>query len=209
VEAPYFLICRLTLIKAKELTMTDEMKDTDDFVKPDELTLLKERADLMKLKYHPSIGVKKLKAMVEEALNDGKAEEKEEVVSAGEETIQERNMRLKKTAHRLVRVKITNMNPHNAGKDGDFYEIGNKVIGTIRRFIPFHADEAGWHVPFALLNMLKEKQYQTFYDVKVGKKKIKKSKLVREFAIEELAPLTEDELHDLAMQQAAAHSIDQ
>ena len=174
-------------------------------IEKDEITLLKERADLMGIKYHSSIGLEALKKKVEGALPKPKAKV---VTPKGEETIEERNLRIRNDANRLVRVRISNMNPIKGSLNGDFYEVSNRIIGTIKKYVPFNAGDDGWHVPNALLQMLQDKKYLTFYEVTKGRKKIKRHKLVKEFNIQILPPLTQKELKDLATVQAAAKNLD-
>ena len=51
----------------------NEVQEIDEM--EDELTLLKERADMMGVKYHPSIGLEKLKEKVNEKLAPPKPEQ--------------------------------------------------------------------------------------------------------------------------------------
>ena len=96
------------------------------------------------------------------------------------------------------------MNPAKAEWDGEIFVAGNSLIGSIKKFVPFNADD-GWHVPNIILQMLRERQCQIFVTEKDSRgNKIRKGKLIREFAIEVLEPLTEEELHDLAQRQAMA-----
>ena len=74
----------------------------------------------------------------------------------------------------------------------------------MKRYVPYNAED-GWHVEQILLNQLRERQCQIFVTEKDSRgNKIRKGKLIREFAIEVLDPLTEEELHDLAQRQAMA-----
>ena len=116
------------------------------------------------------------------------------------ETIGQRRVRLRKESLRLVRVRITNMNPLKGNLKGEILTVGNATIGTVKKFIPFNAEQ-GWHVPQILLTQLRNRKYMTHYEIKIGNKKIKKHKLVPEFAIEELPPLTATEIKELAQRQ--------
>jgi len=189
--------------------MTNETNvNTETVVEKDELTLLKERADMMGIKYHPAIGVKSLKEKLDEELSGKKESDGEVVVGKGEESILERNARLRKEANQLVRIQLTCMNPAKNTWKGDFYEVSNSVIGSIKKFVPFNVEEDGYHVPAVSLKMLKRKKFQKFYEIQKGRHKVKKSKLVPEFGITVLDPLTREELKKLAQVQAASHNID-
>lgn len=170
------------------------------FEEKDELTLLKERADLMGIKYHPSIGLDKLKEKVNEVLIP---KEKETPV----ETDAQKKMRKIHEANRLVRVRVTCMDPNRKGWKGDFFTVMSPVLGTIKKFVPFNTI---WHVPVVLLKQIKRKKRQEFYEVasKFGLK-VKRARMVPMYAVEELPGLTKDELEELARQQAMNRSIDE
>lgn len=179
--------------------MTEEIIDSvETFEEKDELTLLKERADLMGIKYHPSIGLEKLKEKVNEVLAP-KTEEKPK-------TSGQLRMEKVKEANQLVRIRVTCMDPNRKGWKGDFFTSMNSVYGTIKKYVPFNVP---WHVPTVLVKQIKRKQRQEFYEVtsKHGMK-IKRSRMVPMFAVEILPDLTYDELKDLANQQAVNHSIE-
>jgi hypothetical protein len=177
---------------------------------PDELTSLKARADLMGITYHPSIGVDKLREKVQAALeNKPTGSEKEDVVVAPKsETAAERQARKRKEASALIRIRVTCMNPAKKEWDGEIITTGNSLVGTFRKYIPFNSDE-GWHVPQIIYNQLVSRQCQVFTTVTDARgNKVRRGKLIREFAIEVLPQLTPQELHELAQRQAMAKSID-
>jgi hypothetical protein len=194
--------------------MTEEQQ-----VQVEELVVLKQRADLMGVQYHPNISVEKLKARINAKLND-EPELQEELdtllpVKDSEpklfqfkpETKLERENRLRKEATRLVRIRVTCMNPNKKDWDGEVFTVSNSVVGTHRKYVPFNAEE-GWHVPSILFEYIKDKQFVHHYIEKKDGKEINRHKLVKEFAVEILDPLTEEELKDLAQRQALARSID-
>jgi hypothetical protein len=186
--------------------MTDKIFENDtpveDVEEKDELTLLKERADLMGIKYHPSIGLATLKEKVNSALSA------DEDTSTEGETPEQRRARLVADATRLIRVRVTCMDPNRKGWPGEIFTVSNGVVGTVRKYVPFNA-ENGYHVPNIILKHLKRKKRQEFRAVKTRNgMTIKKGYLVPAFAIEELPPLTPEELKELARRQALNHSID-
>jgi hypothetical protein len=176
----------------------------------DELTLLKERATLIGIQYHPSIGLDKLREKVSAALKDPDGSEVVEVVQqsvAAVESEAQANARYRKEASVLIRVRLTCMNPAKQSWEGEIFTVSNSVIGTMKKYIPFHAEE-GWHIPQALLNIIQERQYQAPYMERGAKgQEIRRVKLVKEFSIEVLPNLTASELKDLANQQAIANRI--
>lgn len=178
---------------------------------PDELTTLKARADLMGVSYHPSIGVEKLREKIQAAMDNKPqpSESEEAVVKApAKETDVERQARKRREAAALIRIRVTCMNPAKKEWDGEIITTGNSVVGTFKKYIPFNSDE-GWHVPQIIYNQLVSRQCQVFTTVTDARgNKVRRGKLIREFAIEVLPQLTPEELHDLAQRQAMAKSID-
>ena len=197
--------------------MTDEtnlIEDTqeDEVVVQDELDALKARANLLGVKFHPSISLEKLREKVNAAVtSDGAATSEEEAKDPAEpkqETIGEKRKRLKTEALKLVRIRLTCLNPAKKEWEGEIITVGNSLIGTVKKFVPFNADD-GWHVPHVIYQQLKERQCQIFYTATDARgNKVRKGKLIKEFAIEVLPPLTKEELDELARRQAMAKAID-
>lgn len=176
----------------------------------DELTLLKQRAQTLGIKFHPSIGLESLRSKVSAALTGEDAEEAAEEpvpeAPAAESRIQMRN-RLRKEASALVRVRVTCMNPNKKEWKGEIFTASNSIVGTFRKYVQFNTEE-GWHVPQIILNMIKARQFQTFYTIKNERGvAVRKGKLVPEFAVEVLPPLTEEELLELSRRQALAGGV--
>ena len=181
----------------------------------DELSALKTRADLMGLAYHPSIGLEKLRVKVQNALSDAPTQAEEVAVNVSTslplphiETADEfRGRKLKESAE-LVRIRLSCMNPDKKDWAGEIITTGNAVVGTFAKYVPFNAEE-GWHVPRIIYDQLVERKCQIFVSSRDAKgNTTRKGKLIREFAIEVLAPLTMEELKDLAQRQALANAID-
>lgn len=183
--------------------------DTDEILTQDELTTLKARADLLGVSYHPSIGLEKLREKINAAASDEAVKEPvQSAPQANEETLNQKRARLKKDALELVRIRVTCMNPAKAEWEGEIFTAGNSGVGSVTKFVPFNAD-AGWHVPRIIYQQLAERQCQIFTTVTDSRgNKSRKGKLIREFAIEVLPPLTKEELHELAQRQAMAKAID-
>ncbi len=178
----------------------------------DEMSALKARADLMNIKYHPSISLAKLRYKVEAALT-GEVEdapEKDVVKAPAEvtETETAKRIRKRREANELVRIRVTCMNPAKKEWEGEILSAGNSVVGMLTKYVPFNNDE-GWHVPRMIYNMMQERQCQIFVTTKDSRGNSTRSgKLIKEFAIEVLPNLTAKELADLAQRQAMANSID-
>lgn len=112
---------------------------------------------------------------------------------------------------KLVRVRITNMDPKKKDLPGEIVTVANEYLGTVKKFIPFgeHTD-GGYHIPQVLLNELESRKFLSITegkDKKTGTPTVK-DRWAKEFAIEILPPLTPDELNRLATAQIAAGSLD-
>ncbi|AKC04773.1 hypothetical protein YH30_31 [Pseudomonas phage YH30] len=197
-----------------------------------ELEVLQEKATALGIQFRSNTGVEKLREKINAVLNDeavGDEEEDEATeatssipkpsAEAGAAALKAAEAPRPKTegelrrdrrlaAHRLIRCRITCHNPNKNDWDAEYFSIGNDEIGTIRRLVPYEVD---WHVPEALLNFIKSKQYQHFYTVTeqtpMGPQKVRRSKSVREFSVEILPQLSEDELESLRKQQAVNGSF--
>ena len=195
--------------------------DEDDLPKEDELEVLKQRASLMGVKFHPSIGLPALREKVNAAvLAKGKPAAEVQPVAFSDsplpvfgtnapiaETEPQRRARKKREAGELIRIRITCMNPAKSEWDGEIFTVSNSVVGTFKKFVPFLAED-GWHVPRLMLNMIQMRQCQIFVTARDERgNQVKRSKLIKEFAVEILPSLTPAELQDLAQRQAMAGKI--
>lgn len=172
----------------------------------DELELLKQRADTMGIKYSPNIGVDTLKAKIEEAQNPTAA-------TAAEPTKELTPGQLRQEANleemKLIRLRIANLNPAKADLNGEIFTVANKIIGTVRKFVPYgEATDNGYHVPNVIYKQLQARKFQQVRVVQgKGGHTTVESKWVPEFALEVLPQLTQEELNKLASQQAAATGL--
>ena len=169
-----------------------------------ELETLKERATLLNITYHPNIGVDKLRAKVKEVMDKTAPEVKPAATGISAQAVF-RN-KLRKEANKLIRVRVACMNPNKKEWEGEVFTVSNSVVGTIRKFVPFNAEE-GWYVPAMILTMMRERKCQIFQTVKGPRgNKTRKGKLIPEFSIETLENLTPKELKALAVKQAVANN---
>lgn len=190
---------------------------------PDEKSLLLARARLMGLKVSNNISVEKLKAKIEEhmqaeqkMIDQGTTGELEEepvpapmtknAAPKGPETRQQIRDRLVREKMKLVRLRITNLDPKKKGIHGEIITVANKYIGTVRKYIPFgEATENGYHVPYCIYEMLKSRKFLHIRVIKArnGKGERVETSYVPEFSLEVLPQLTPKELKELARMQAA------
>lgn len=165
-----------------------------------ELDVLKARATQMGMKFSPNIGLETLRTKINEALQGkGNEETKPEDINA------KRN-KLRKEALKLIRIRVTDLDPKKKDLPGEILCVANEYIGTVRRYVPYNGEP--WHVEQCLLNMMKDRE---FLNIKTTRSKgdavVIEKKWVKEYAIEILPPLTKEEIKQLAAAQAAAGSV--
>lgn len=104
-----------------------------------------------------------------------------------------------KRALKLIRVSISCNDPNKREWEGEIFCARNAVVSEVKKFVPFNVPT---HVPQILLNMIKEKELQSFQQVTLSNGvKTKKSKLVPMYNINYLDPLTPDELDAIKRKQ--------
>lgn len=102
----------------------------------------------------------------------------------------------------LVRCRIQNMNPVKKEWTGEFFSVGSAKLGTFKKMIPYNSSEP-YHIPKIMYDMLVEKKCTVFHTDKDDRgNSVRKGRLVNEFAIEVLPPLTPAELEELGRTQA-------
>lgn len=169
-----------------------------------EIDTLKERADTLGIKYHPTIGLDKLREKVNAAVTGSSdaIEDGEEGSEAVTESLKEMRVRQKREASELVRIQITNMNSSKRDYDGEVFCTGNRFVGTFKRYVPF---DVPWHVERAIYTMIKQRQCQVFVTERDDRgRQVRRGKVIKEYNVEVLPPLTEQELKALAQRQAMA-----
>jgi len=171
---------------------------TEVEITKEDLDKLKKRADMLGITYSPNIKFDTLKARIEEKLSaTTPVEIKAEI---------EPKMIARDNAMKLTGVQLICKDPSKKDWQGEIISSGNAVIGTVKKYVLFNEP---YHVPEIILSVLKERQYQRFYKKRVNGQEITKAKLVPEFDIVYLDPLTDKELKDLAQRQAMANNIDE
>lgn len=176
-----------------------------------ELELLKERAKKLNISFSPNIGLQALKDKVAAELTTPEPEPKQDTMSEARKArleLAKRRKAAKLEAEKLIRIRVTCMNPAKKEWKGEIITVSNKLVGTQRKMVPFVDHEDGYHVPQFILNVLKNRRFQQFTTKKMPNgQETRIGKLVKEFAIEILPPLTKTELSDLAKAQAAAGGV--
>jgi hypothetical protein len=161
---------------------------TDSTSTPSERELLMQRADILGIEYPKNVSTLKLSELVSQALTQDieamTAQEMKDKIY-GEARADSR---------KLVRIRLSCMNPNKKDWPGEIIGISNDAIGTVKKYIPFNATD-GWHIPLCMLAALQERQYQVFYKTRTPNgQTITRTKLANEFSIELLPNLTAEEL---------------
>ncbi len=124
--------------------------------------------------------------------------------SADKKQAEKEEHNVQKRAMKLVRCIITCNNPNKRSYQGEIFCVRNKSIDMVKEMVPFNVPT---HVPLILLNMIKEKQLQHFPAKRLPNGIESKSvKLVPEYNIEILPPLTSEEFNAIKQKQLAEGS---
>jgi hypothetical protein len=197
--------------------MTD-VTATETIQAPSELDMLKQRARLMGINFSNNIGVDALRAKVTAKQNN----EPDPTNSDGEinplaagtddapkpETRAQLRQRLHDEAMVLVRCRITNLDPKKKDLPGEIFTIANDFIGTVRKYVPYgEVTENGYHLPKIIYDELRDRQFLNIKVTKRNGREHVEQIMAREFSLEVLPQLTQQELAQLAAAQAAAGSI--
>lgn len=204
----------------------------DDLEEPSELDMLKQRATMMGITYSNNIGLEALKKKIDDKMNDtpettqapatlvdptvALADATETpVVSAPEQPTPTKPLTLRQhllaEATKLVRIRISCMDPKKQDLPGEFFTIANEYIGTVRKYVPFgEQTDNGYHVPYCIYEMLKNREFLSIQTSThpVSKAITTKTRYIKEFAIEVLPPLTTAELKQLAADQSASGRLE-
>lgn len=200
-------------INDKPTTDNVQGNDSVDELQVDEMTILKQRATMMGIKFSNNIGLEALRKKVADAQEGITEQEQPEVNPLSTTTVQEdklsmaQRIRLENT--RLIRVRIQNLDPKKKDLPGEILTVANDYMGTVRKYVPYgEATDNGYHIPYCIYKLLKNRKF-LHVSVKKGRngKERVEQQWVREFAIEILPQLTEEELKQLGQAQLAAGSL--
>lgn len=184
---------------------------------------LEARATTLGITFHPNIKNETLAERIAEKLKEMKAAEEAEaqakveaggaVAAAEENEVTRRNKERKEqlmAMTRLVRVKITCHDPSKQDIPGEVFTVGNGLVGSLRKFIPYNTDDNGYHMPYFMYLELKERTFTRLSTEvhPVTKQESVKRRHVKMFALELLPQLDEKEIGELAKAQAAAGIIE-
>jgi hypothetical protein len=179
------------------------MTDLDIVDPNEELNALKERATLLGIKFSNNIGVDTLRTKVNAKLEEGRL--------ASEATANKVALRktVKDEELKLVRIRLSVMNPMKKTWRGEVFTVANSVIGTVKKFVPFGPNfySNGYHVPNCIYKMLRDRTFLNISTVEKNGRITTQTEFLPEFSITVLPPLTKEELEELAAAQAAGNRI--
>lgn len=185
---------------------------------PDELTMLKQRASMMGIQFSNNIGLETLRKKIEDKM-EGRAEaDAAPQINplAGETTTQpvkRKTLRQKlyDEQMKLVRIRVTNLDPKKKDLPGEVITVANEHLGTVRKFVPFgEVTDDGYHVPYCIYRFMEKRKFLNIRIVKDRRTGVERveSNWVKEFALEVLPQLTPQQIANLRTAQIAAGSVD-
>jgi len=185
----------------------------------DELTVLKARAKLMGIVFSNNIGLAALRSKIEAKQNEAESEDETETAQVVNALTGENPKAPKRTIRqfmideemKLVRLRITNLDPKKKDLPGEIFTVANEYLGTVRKYVPFgEVTDGGYHVPWCIYQMMKNRKFINIRTIKSANGKTRvEHKPAQEFALEVLPPLTKEERERLANAQAAAGTFTQ
>ena len=195
-----------------DLTQNENSDSIEETV--NELDLLKQRARMMGIQFSNNIGVEALRAKIE-AKQAEEADSKIEVPAV--KTAPTKSAKatmlaaMKSEQMKLVRLRISNLDPKKKDLRGEVITVGNDIMGKVAKFVPYgEVTDNGYHVPQCIYNELKSRKFlhiRTTKNPRTSEAQVEQ-RLVPEFALEVLPQLTAEELTQLAAQQAASGGVD-
>lgn len=215
----------------KEEVTTEAEAEVDQPEVEEEIEVLRRRANQMGIKFHPMTGIVKLRAKINAKLTaNTQGLTSEQIVTetsnvssknplppglaklykggpiSQKQFQQERGNQTRRDINRLVRIQVTCMNPNKSEWEGEIISVGSAKLGTFKKYVPFNSIE-GWHVPHIIYEAMKERKFTQFFNAKGPRgEKIRKGKLMPEFSIQVLDPLSKEELQELAQRQTIVKS---
>ena len=201
--------------------MTDQLTNTD--VTPEEVDTnsreyWKQEAEKLALSYPNNMPTEKLIALVQSTIK-ARAEVHSNAPARGLNKsigrLAPEVQSMQDTAMSLVRFRLTVLDPNKRSATGIFVSAGNDNLAPIKRMIPFNAPV--WHAERIVVEHLKNIKYtalQSRYNdrLKASFDDPSSRKLMPCFLIEELPPLTDEELANLQQlqsQQGTGRTMDE
>lgn len=172
---------------------------TED-IKPDVLTELKAKANLMGISYSPNIGENALREKINKTLAADEPEQpvKEVTQLTNKQVAEAQQETMRLNALKLVRVIITPFDQTKKEHQGDFFEVANRAM-KVKRLVLYNVET---HIEQCLLDEIRGRKMQVFISRKTSRGEIREGKLVPAYGVNVLDQLTEKEIEDLRRAQA-------
>ena len=196
--------------------MSEQNQETTVDVKQ-EREALKARCQLLGIQTQGNQSNETLRALIRAKQEDMDAAARQANPAAFDEAVETSEGRtpslreyLKSEALKLVRVRISCMNPQLAKLGSVIITTGNEYIGTVRKVVFFgEKTENGYHIPQVILNVLQRRKFQQIVEERGHQgHMVPRARWMKEFNIEILPPLTQKELNALKDRQLATNAID-
>jgi hypothetical protein len=175
----------------------NQVEQADVELAEDELTLLKDRAKLMGIKFSNNIRIESLREKIEAKIAGEEMPADEPInkvnplaaVGAAQEAPPVRELTLReilvKDQMKLVRLRIQNLDPKKKDLPGEVLCVATEFLGTVKKYIPYgEASDEGYHVPYCIYTELESRRFQnvrTYTDKDTGQIRIE-SYWAREFS---------------------------
>ena len=199
----------------------DQALNTEGAIAVDELAHLKERAKQMGIPFSNNISSETLRKRISDKMEGkdvpevnpltGDAEIAAITSAPAKLDAKQNALALRKMMQReqmkLVRVRITNMDPKKKDLPGEIWTVSNEYLGNVRKMIPYgEQTDEGFHIPYCLFRLLQSKRFLHIHTVKDRVTGVERQdkQWVKEFSLDVLPDLTKEELARLAAAQAAA-----
>ena len=146
----------------------DQALSTEGESAVDELTVLKERAKQMGIPFSNNISLDTLRKRIADKLEvDPLAGDREiaSITRAEKKLDPKANaLALRKMMQReqmkLVRVRITNMDPKKKDLPGEIWTVANEYLGNVKKYVPYgEQTDDGFHLPYCLFRLLQNQRF--------------------------------------------------
>jgi hypothetical protein len=197
--------------------MSEQNQETTAVDVKQEREALKARCQLLGIQTQGNQSNETLRALIRAKQDEMDAAARQANPAAFDEAVETSEVRtpslreyLKTEALKLVRVRISCMNPQLAKMGSVIITTGNEYTGTVRKVVFFgEKTENGYHIPQIILNVLQRRKFQQVVEERNHKGHlVPRARWMKEFNIEILPPLTQKELNALKDRQLATNSID-
>lgn len=201
--------------------MTDQLTDkevTEKEIDSNSREYWKQEAERLALSYPSNMPTEKLIALVQSTIKS-RAEAQALMPTRGLTSsigkLAPEVQSMQDTAMSLVRFKLTVLDPNKRSATGMFVTAGNDNLAPVKKMIPFNVPV--WHAERIVIEHLKNVKYSVMQSVynqrmKSSFEEPSSRKLMPCFHIEELPPLTQEELENLRqlqMQQGTGQTAEE